>query len=609
MATLSTVGCSDFLEPIANGTFDEEDFWDYPSYVEGLVGEAYTLMPTTYANNRGFYLDGATDDAVITTQTNAMNRFGTGSLSTSSDPFKDDIYTNSYNAIVSVNRFLKDDRGLNTTYSTDATKNELIQNRLQGEAFGLRAWYEWELLKYYGGVGAKSGDLLGISIVTDAFDDLNSDALSAPRSTYEETMTQIESDVEAACSYLPIAHRDALIEDLPTDEAGATLWGTLDQMTLNALLSQMYLTYASPLFNPNSVDAERWKKAADQALKVIAMKRSVDGAWFDETMATNWNDPNYIGIIFASQYTSADLTTENAFYPASVSGTGAIGATQELVDSFPMENGYPINDYRSDYDPQYPYRDRDPRLYSVIYHNGAVARISNTGDVIHEFEAWTGKDLDGNDTTGEDYAGSLNTSLTNYHIKKFIYMNYDPYTSSKTTGGPRSKYFYRWAHMLLNFAEAANEYYGPDKDVTIDGVTMSAKSAIKALRSRTTYDGESMTFGADPYLDEMAKDKDTMRELIRNERRLETCFEGMRYFDLRRWSQEDDLELLNTTIHRPEIERDPLYKTFTYTEGTSAKPHVEIGRRVFTTPYIPLPYDEILRVPEIEQNKGWESWM
>lgn len=598
--------CTDFLEPLPNGTVPEDEIWNRPAHIEGFVGHAYSYFPKNYANNRGFYLDGATDDAVITNRSHNMNRFGIGTMGTDNDPFKDDIYIDSYRAIISVNRFLEDNKGLNTRYSINERENELKRKRLHGEAFALRAWYEWELLKYYGGVGAKSGKLLGISIIKDAFHDVNEDVLWTPRSTYEESVKQIQEDCDSAFLYIADAHRDWLKEDPKDVETGAILWGAMDKLGLKAMLSRMYLTYASPLYNPTD-DPARWEKAAEAALDAIELKLDVDGEHgFDPNAGVDWNNPNFPGIISPSPFDAANLSAEQAFYPASLKGThnGAIGATQELVDAFPMSNGYPIDHPLSDYNPQRPYEGRDARFYSTIFYNQAEAR-DNSNALIHKFESWTS---DGN--TGVDYAGNPKTSLTNYHIKKFIYKGYNPNDNSKTKGGPRSKYIYRWAHVLLDFAEAANEVGGPNKEFDYKYGKLSAKKAISMLRSRKTYDGTETGYAtSDPYLEELAQnnDKIAFREFIRNERRIETCFEGMRYFDLRRWSKEDDLSLLNAVVHRPEITRNAAGQ-FVYSEGTEAKPHVVVATRKFTSPYIPLPYDEILTVDGIEQNKGWKAW-
>lgn len=604
VSTILLSACVDFLEPLPNGTVPEDDLWNRPAHIEGFVGHAYSYIPKNYNNNRGFYLDGATDDAVITNRMHSMNRFGNGTMGTESDPFKEDIYADSYRAIVSVNRFLEDNKGLNTRYSVDPRENDLKRKRLHGEAFALRAWYEWELLKYYGGVGSKSGTMLGISIVKDAFHDVENDILWTARSTYEESVKQIQEDCDSAFKYLAVAHRDWLKEEPKDIETGAILWGAMDQLGLKAMLSRMYLTYASPLYNLDN-DLNRWRKAAEAAKEAIDLKREVDAEHgFIETDGVDWNNPNFPGIISPSSFLANDLGTEQAFYPASLKGShnGAIGASQELVDAFPMANGYPITDARSGYNPQRPYEGRDARFYSTIFYNQAEARETN-GALIHKFESWV-SDGSGGTSYGSDYAGNPKTSLTNYHIKKFIYKNYNPNDNSKTKGGPRSKYIYRWAHVVLDFAEAANEAVGPT--TPIDGLT--AKEAISWLRKRNTSDNVVSSYAQkDDYLNEVVeKGKDAFREFVRNERRIETCFEGMRFFDLRRWSTEDDLSLLNAVVHCPEIIRKSS-GLFEYSDGIN-KPHIEVAKRKFTTPYIPLPYDEILRVDGIEQNKGWKVW-
>ncbi len=93
---------------------------------------------------------------------------------------------------------------------------------------------------------------------------------------------------------------------------------------------------------------------------------------------------------------------ERMFYPGGFQGNGVIGATQELVDAFPMANGYPINDptNRGGYDPANPYAGRDPRFYSTIFYNTAQAKKNNTGVLMYTFENWN-RDLE----AGKDAAG------------------------------------------------------------------------------------------------------------------------------------------------------------------------------------------------------------
>lgn len=63
---------------------------------------------------------------------------------------------------------------------------------------------------------------------------------------------------------------------------------------------------------------------------------------------------------------------EQAQFPPSLYGSGQINPTQNLVDAFPMANGYPISDAASGYDSQNPYTNRDPRLNLYIVVNGTT---------------------------------------------------------------------------------------------------------------------------------------------------------------------------------------------------------------------------------------------
>ncbi len=594
---LAFASCSNFLDPLPYGNFPEEDLWLYPSIVEGFVGKGYSYLKKSYNDTEGFYLDGATDDAVVTSTSNSMARLGLGTMTTSSDPFAA-FYTNDYQAIGSVNRFLEDSKGFNTRYKVDLRQDSLTRYMLQGEAFALRAWYQLDLLKRYGGMGI-DGNLLGFPIVTEAFNDVMNDEIARPRNTYDECVKQIQLDCDSAYKYLPIAHRDYLMEE-STDKGvtGSINWGRFDGITTRAMLAQMYLTYASPLFNPSN-DLSRWETAAKYAKEVMDFKLNVDNVdgGFDPKEGVSWTNPNFAGIVFSSGHNSNQSATEVALYPSGFRGSGVIGATQELVDAFPMANGYPKDHPEGDklYDPQNPYAYRDPRFYSVIFYNGATAdRLNNTSSPMYTFDSWVGED----GTIGKDMAGNTSTSRTNYHIKKFIHMGWNKNDTNVSTM-PRSKFYIRWAHMVLAFAEAVNEVEGPNG--TKFG--LSAKEAMQYLRQRDTYDGEELYVDEDPYLDEVANQgQAAFREFIHNERRIETCFEGMRFYDIRRWSTAGDLSLINTTITRPSIVKKA-DGTFEYNTP------VEVEKRTFTTPYMPLPYTEVLRVDQLVQNAGWgASW-
>lgn len=599
--------CVNYLEPYPQGNKDSENIWNYSENIQGLIGYCYDNMSSdrNYNNNEGAYLDGATDNAVITSSTNNIRRMAVNALTTGNDPFET-YWDRDYKAIRNVNFFLENRRGYNTRFVINAHFNDLVKNRLQGEAFAIRAWHEWDLLQKFGGETA-AGQILGFPIVTEVIG-IDQD-MNIARNTYDECVAQILQDCDSAYKYLPIAHRDFLVPADDRSYAGGKYWGRFDGITMRALKSIVYLTWASPRFNPSNVIA-RWDSAAYNAKKVIDFKLTVDittrpgggGAnAFLPTKPVIWTNPNFPGIIMNSRYNSGNDAMERMFYPGGFQGNGVMGATQELVNSFGMANGRPINDPLAVplYDATKPYVGREPRFYSVIFYNSGKAYRNNTAtapNLMYTFENWKS----GPNGPGKDAAGvSQNNSLTNYHIKKFVAMTVN-WNDLNISRQPHSKFFIRWAHMVLNFAEAANHVTG-NANTALYGLT--PKAAIAYLRTRTTYDNVNPAFGTDPYLSQVASAGEAAFDaFVKNERNIETCFEGMRFYDLRRWTTEANWQsIINKPVHGADIVQNPdLSFTYDLTK--------EVENRAFQSPYLPIPYKEMLRNNKLVQNKGWETW-
>jgi len=225
------------------------------------------------------------------------------------------------------------------------------------------------------------------------------------------------------------------------------------------------------------------------------------------------------------------------------------------------------------------------------------------------FENW-------NETKDSTYVGKdaawtkADNNRTNYYIKKYVFMGWNPNDASVSTT-THLKFIVRWSQMMLTFAEAANKVGGPN-DVKYG---MSAFTAIQYMRNRKTYDGANgvctvappavPTAAQDPYLvNTAAAGKDAFDALIRNERRIELCFEGLRFYDLRRWTTDTDwTSVINKSVHGAYITRSKR-APFTYTYNFN----YEAEKRTFPSPYNPIPYTEILRMSNLIQNQGWDGW-
>ena len=595
--------CQNYLTPYPNGNYDDELLWQNELLVQGLVGWCYDQVNSNvrnYNDNEGAYLDGATDDAVLTNSTHVLRRYALNAMPTSQDPFQT-YWDRNYKAIRNCNLFLKDRRGYNTKFVFNTKWNDMVRNRLQGEAFALRAWFELDLLQKFGGKGA-NGQMLGFPIVKEVYG--TDDVVNLARNTYDECVAQILADCDSAYKYLPIAHRDYLVPVVADRVyAGGKYWGRFDGISAKAMKALTYLTWASPRFNPGNVTA-RWDSAASNAMKVINFKMTTDvvpgnTSSFSPTAGVVWTNPNSAEIVMTTRYNTGNTSMERMFYPGGFGGSsnGELGATQELVNSFPMANGYPITDPLSNYDPANPYAGRDPRFYSIIFYNQALAKLNNTGAIMYTFGNWntglTSTDI------GADAAGAKPTnSRTNYHIKKYIFMGWNPTTSSPATA-PHSKFLIRWSHMILAFAEAAN-HVTKDPNTALYGMT--PKAALKMLRVRKTYDNTNGLPAADPYLDAQSTES-AFDAIVKNERRIETCFEGTRFYDLRRWTTDTNWKsVINLPVHGANITKNSATPTFTYDLN------LEIEKRDFSSPYNPIPYNEIMRMSNLVQNEGWQSW-
>ena len=213
-------------------------------------------------------------------------------------------------------------------------------------------------------------------------------------------------------------------------------------------------------------------------------------------------------------------------------------------------------------------------MYVLV--NGAT--IGHNNDVINT--AADSPKLDGiNKENGK-------STITGYYLRKLLRSDVNCNDANSTFNHLQIRI--RATEIFLAYAEAANEAEGPKAKV--GGASYSAYDVIKALRSRVGI----CTNTADPYLDECATSKEKMRELIRNERRLELCFENHRFWDLRRW-----LAPLNEMVKGVSIT--------TAKDGSLDYKIIDVEKRDYKDYmyYGPIPYSEIMKWSNLQQNYGW----
>lgn len=583
---MMAVSCN-FLDVLPNGEYNDENYQDYPSIMRGFIDKAYNLRPQSYYTTEYIGTDAGSDDAVYRNQTSEMRQFSVGNTQITTNPFGS-IWSRNYEAINYCNMFLEDNLGLNTQYLLDNESDRALARSLQGDAYALRAWNYYELLKTFGGVGT-DGTLLGVPLMTDPSSVETIDPESVKRATFDQTVRQILADCDSAEVYIPHNNRDYPDDKVhSTPIIGSVRYRCMDQVAVDGLRALVYLMWASPAFNPEG-DTERYKEAAKYAAKVIKHKLDVESTLsggFNPGVSFSWGDLNSPECIYISDMASSSI--ETYLYPVGFGGTAAIVPTQDLVDAFPAANGYPISDERSGYDPANPYANRDPRFEAAIFHNDSKVIRNTNGELMYTFESAAGK---------KDAPGKVETSPTSYYIKKYVYMGWNPYDENIAKGSA-AIFFLRWEQMCLCFAEAASKLTTPT-DEAMFGI--SAKTALSYLRARPTVEGNpGVGAVADPYLEECAADPAKFEHLVKNEWRITTCFEGMRFFNLRRWTADhSELSAINTDVHGVNIKEENGIYTYTQTV---------IEKKNYPSLWRPLPYKEVRRCPGLVQNKGWENW-
>ncbi|MFC5683866.1 RagB/SusD family nutrient uptake outer membrane protein [Flavobacterium sp. MAHUQ-51] len=568
------ISCDDLIEPAIENNRGIDDMYQEAEFAQGILLNAYTRLP----GNGWTFNDVATDDAVSNDVTNNYRRIATGQWAANFNPL--DQWTNSKAAIQYINIFLAE--ADKVTWAKDENVSKLFRQRLKGEAYGLRALYMYYLLQAHSGV-TDSNELLGVPILLEP--ETSSSNFNIPRNTFQECLSQLYSDVQKARELLPLDFEIATTLPPGYDNLNDynRVFGDLARQRMSGRIAmfvkaQAALLAASPAFS--SGNSTSWAAAADYSGELLELNGGIAGidpnglTWYKNTAEIEalGSGKNTKEVLWRTDIANSNnLEADN--FPPSLYGRGRVNPTQNLVDAFPALNGYPISNASSNFNPANPYANRDPRLKHFILVNQDVAGVSST--VI----------TTGSYGTTNDALNRVETSTrTGYYMKKLLRqdVNLNP---NSTTNQRHFRPRMRFTELYLIYAEAANEAWGP---LATGNYGFSAYDVIKAIRKRA---GITQP---DNYLESIKSDKDAMRQLIRNERRLELCFEGYRFWDLRRWKLS-----LTESAQGMDIQGTTAAPTYTRI------PAVE--NRVFTNDmyYGPIPYSETLKFNKLIQNKGW----
>lgn len=518
--------------------------------------------------------------------------------------------------------------------------SDLDRRDFIGRCYFLKGYYYYMLLLQYGPVPIVPDEAFPV--------DASVEEMSKERSTYDECVEYICQNLEKAAEYL-YSERPSANIDLPT--RGAAL----------ATLSRIRLYAASPWYNGESgglyadwmrksdgahfisqtKDNQKWGKAAVAAKRVmdtnlyalyVAKRKSDTGALpqavidayaarpidaFDPAEIDPYRSYSEIfngdipvemneEIIYSCRPTQSGKDAPAGIaLPAFLGGMNGLNLTQDVADAFYMADGTPYTLPENHWEPigvdklfsgytlkanaAKMYADREMRFYVTMGFNhcywpgtsytGSDGSLKNV-EVLYY--------ADGNAGPPANYAVDYNHS--GYTCKKYVHAEDNLKGSLK----PKAFPIFRYAEILLNYAEALNELEGTytEGETTLTGRDEDEiLNAFNQVRYRAGLPG----LAALP-------SREDMRDLIKQERRVEFACEGHRYHDIRRWGDAQaayNKPVTGMNIKARKSEREAFH-TITTLNDDKARRYFD-----YKNYFCPIPRSALNKNSKLTQNPGW----
>lgn len=531
----------DPLDKVPLDSYTDATTWNDLKLAEAFANELYNVLPSTQhfwddKTNRTWTLSASCDEGHNIHGDYEVGTINAGEI-TPDNLGSFDIWGSTYSIIQNCNIFLS---------KIDNVPGDAVwRNRIKGEVLFLRAYAYFKLTRDYGGV----------PLIAEPFG-LNSN-FKVARSTYDQSVDFIIADLDKAAALLP---------STPTSLGRITKGGAL------AIKSTVLLYAASPQWNPTN-DLTKWQKASDAAKAVIDLNLySLYTKNYADLFTTNNSEIISLRLAGKEPLWNAFNGVEMFNSPNGFHGWSAYAPSQGLVDAFGTADGKDITDPTSGYDPQKPYTNRDPRFYKdIVYDGRAYGKPEFCQDRYKVGSSNKAEFFEGglDSSSGWD---TWNASRTRYTFRKYCDTTYN-YNSETQTNKPYI--ISRLGEIYLNYAEAQFKL----------GNEAAAIEYLNKIRQRAgiTVPLAGLTGTA-------------LENKIRNERQVELCLEGHRYYDVRRW------KIADVTENKPLMGVIITKKS----DGSKTYKYTKVQDRIFKPQHylLPIPRKEINRT-DLVQNPGY----
>ena len=637
---LGSVSCADYLDKEPDSDVNPEmAFMNFTNF-QGFVEEAYNCIPNKESNFWCCTFNWGEDEIMNTgggdshvtahfdlgdyrnwySNDQSFLHRGSGSLnSTSNDKFAHSL-EHAWYVIRKMNLGLE-----NIDKLTNATQEE--KNLIKGQLLFMRAWWHEEMIVWFGGL-----PYVDHVIAADGPFDL-------PRLSFQECALRCAEDFRAAADLLP--------DNWDNTTVGKRTLGKNDlritKVCALGYLGKVLLWAASPLNEKGAqlgaaksgvtyqYNAELAGRAADALAEAIAdiesgktpyslaeykysdiynheADKSSNSNFSDifYTTGQSWKMPGSVEAIMRGPMPDINGSNWNftKLWGPKVNNLVEHDAiihmpTANYINyAYGMENGLPITDPESGFDPTHPFKNRDPRFYHDIMFDGFKFLNTTPGSDDRPFqylEMFTG----GNMVPTGDPARSANGSRTGYFCQKLVPHQCNRYDGMYNWGGALQTYlpYMRVADIYLMYAEAGAAIQGPA--YKNNKCQRAAVDAINLLRDRV---------GAGHVAEKYLMDKNKFMDEVRRERACELAFEGFRWNDLQRWLLLTEYPYNVKT--RQEFKRVGNYD-FTKNDPRDAEvtgwSETVIVERAFELKHylLPLKDEDVYLYGDYPQNPGW----
>lgn len=569
--------CNDFLDYNPTAVVDEETAFSKP---EEMVTAAYAMLGDcwyTYPFNLFPYGDITSDNSLKggsgTTDTNYHALEIWSSLTATTPDHMDELWYRLYCAVSRCNRAL-----VSLEKNGESVLGATLTRQRVAEVKFLRAHFYYKLITVFRQVPW---------IDEVAYADNTIEQISNTAFSYEELMKNVIADFETAYNVLPESQTDG---------------GRVNKIAAASYLAKCYLDLAWGTGYESGTGVEFINN--DYMEKVVEYTDVVKSSQYD--YLEDFGDiflPEYKNSkesVFAVQ--TSDYSEDNTAYGRanwSITLNGCWGMwscgwdfhkpSQNLVNAFKTENGLPMFEHFND-KIDYPVNGQpstqkwDPRLFHTV----------GMPSFPYKYES--------------QYMQTVNNSRTPNTYGYYTSLKEVPQRSKgETFNQPwqafaTNDYVFRYTDVMLMRAEAL---------VELDRLS-EAKEIINDIRQRAANSiNKHISYAKDfceisLYPDSYFDDKETARECVRWERRLELAMENGRYFDLRRWGIAS--ETLNAYFAS---EQNDVYTYVNEKGETVEQTYAQYYKDAKYTPekneYFPIPYNQLFYIPGLyKQNKNYD---